>query len=253
MANELLHILVKLGGLAKDDIVELLSIWNGTLGSKLIGSLISSLSTSSTNNSDIFEKATSGYDEEADRLGRFVADSIKRGVAIPTVSSSLATMQLTRTLGRCVVSKLGCPSENPMVESWQVAEDAYHALYGSMLVSLVQALLAIKAANDEHGWNVRLEDCLNAWRYGSLISSNLLDQLVAAIGRSNHGGSAVSIMEDPSVASTLTRSQNGWRRIVVLGIASGVSTATLSSSLMYYDSNHTIPAYQSGQQFQFMC
>ena len=79
------------------------------------------------------------------------------------------------------VSKLGSPSENPMVESWQVAEDAYHALCGSMIVAIIQALQAIKFTSEEYQWNVVLIDCLNTWKEGSLIGSNLLDLLIFTI------------------------------------------------------------------------
>ena len=158
-------------------------------------------------------------------------------------------MQQTRTVVRTTKggTKLGSPSENPMVESWQIAEDACHALYGSMIVTIVQALQALQATSDEHGWNVVLGDCLSVWSSGSLVSSSLLEPLVAAIGRT----SIDSIMEDPPLASELTRRQLGWRRIVTLGTASGVSNTTLSSSLGYYDALHNIPMYSAGQVYQF--
>ena len=223
--------------------------WNGTLDSKLIDSIITSLSSNDSSAADIFKKATSSYNIDTDKVGSFVADSIKRGVALPTVSSALATMLLTRALPRATVSRLGSPSENPMVESWQVADDACHAFHGSMIVTIVQALQAINAASGECGWNVKLTDCLSTWRGGSLVSSNLLDPLIVALGRTSESPT-VDVLEEPSLASELTRRQLGWRRIVTLGIASGVSTSTLASSLMYYDSHHAITAYKLGQMYQ---
>ena len=144
-------------------------------------------------------------------------------------------------------SKLSAPSENPMVESWQVAADALSALHGSIIITIVQALKVIKAASDEHGWNTSLSDCLTIWKGGSLGSS-VLTPLIAAVNRTPD---IDAILEDPPLASELTRRQLGWRRIVTLSIASGKISTILSSSLMYHDSHRIISTYRNGDLFQY--
>lgn len=134
-----------------------------------------------------------------------------------------------------------------MVESWQVAGDALHALHGSITITIVQALKAIKAASDEQRWNINLSDCLTVWKGGSL-GSNILTPLIAAVNRTPDIN---TIMEDPHLASDLTRRHLGWRRIVTLSIASGMMSTILSSSLMYHDSHRIITTHRSGHLFQY--
>jgi 6-phosphogluconate dehydrogenase len=130
--NDILHVLTTLGGLAKEDLVELLTEWNTTLESKLITLIIASLKSNNNNddnnnrnsfsnsnsnsnnnssngsnsnndsksNSNIFDKYITGYKESLERVSNLVGDTIKRGVAIPTLSSLLSTMQLTCNVQR---------------------------------------------------------------------------------------------------------------------------------------------------------
>lgn len=164
-----------------------------------------------------------------------VQEAAEQSVAAPTIAAALDSRYISgRKEERMKASKvLKGPSEMPSVSKEQIVEDLQAALYAAKVCSYAQGMSLIKAASDKHGWDVDLSECARIWKGGCIIRAKLLDKIQGALAKDSD---LVNLMVDPDFASELNVRQMPWRRIVTLGVASGIATPALCSSLNYFDS-----------------
>ena len=124
------------------------------------------------------------------------------------------------------------PAELPPIDKEQLLSDLKKALYCAKVCSYAQGLGIIKAASDKKGWNVDLSLCARMWRGGCIIRAQLLNKISAALERD---ANLANLLVDPTFASEINERQMAWRRVVSVGVASGIATPALSASLGYYD------------------
>jgi len=163
-----------------------------------------------------------------------VQEAAEQSVAAPTIAAALDNRYLSaRKEERVKACKiLKGPTEIPSVSKEQVVEDLQAALYAAKVCSYAQGLSIIKAASDKNDWNVNLSECARIWKGGCIIRAKLLDKIQAALA---NDANISNLMIDPGFASELNVRQMPWRRIVTLGIASGVACPALCASLSYFD------------------
>jgi len=163
-----------------------------------------------------------------------VQEAAEQSVAAPTIAAALDCRYISsRKEEREAAEKiLEGPSEKPSVDRAQIIQDLESALYCSKVVSYAQGLGIIKAASDKNGWNVDLALCARMWRGGCIIRAELLKGIQEAVARDLN---LANLMVDPGFAEKLNRGHMAWRRIVSLGVASGISLPAMSASLSYYD------------------
>ena len=163
-----------------------------------------------------------------------VQEAAEQSVAAPTIAAALDTRYISgRKSERVEAEKiLQGPSEKPIVDKDQVIKDLQAALYCAKVVSYAQGLNIIKAASDKMGWNVDQALCAQMWRGGCIIRARLLAKIQAAVTKNPN---LPNLMVDPTFASELNARHMAWRRVVSLGVASGIATPSLSASLTYYD------------------
>jgi len=163
-----------------------------------------------------------------------VQEAAEHSVAAPTLASALDARCISGRKDERVNAEkvLQGPTEKPIVDKTQIIKDLQAALYCSKIVSYAQGLGIIKAASDSHGWNVDLALCARMWRGGCIIRAKLLKGIQDAVARDS---SLPNLMVDPGFADELNARHMAWRRIVSLGIASGISLPAMSASLAYYD------------------
>lgn len=163
-----------------------------------------------------------------------VQEAAEHSVAAPTLASSLDARYISgRKEERVVAEKiLKGPSAAPVVDKAAIIKDLQAALYCCKIVSYAQGLGLIKAASDKKGWDVDLALCARMWRGGCIIRAKLLKGIQDAVA---NDPSLPNLMVDPGFAEELNARQMAWRRVVSLGIASGISVPSMSASLAYYD------------------
>ena len=74
--------------------------------------------------------------------------------------------------------------------------------------------------------------CSQMWRGGCIIRAGLLSKIKAAYDKDVN---LANLMVDPVFAAELNEKQLAWRRVVALGVASGIATPAMSSALSYFD------------------
>lgn len=163
-----------------------------------------------------------------------VQEAAEQSVAAPTIATALDTRYISAQKDeRVAASKvLKGPTETPLVDKDQVIKDLQSALYAAKIVSYAQGLGIIKAASVHYKWDIDLALCARMWRGGCIIRAKLLEGIQNALARDLK---LTNLMVDPGFADELNARHMAWRRIVTLGIASGISCPALSASLAYYD------------------
>ena len=99
-------------------------------------------------------------------------------------------------------------------------------------IRCAQGLNLIRAAGEEHGWDLDLGECARIWKGGCIIRAKFLDRIKQAYGRDKD---LASLLVDPEFAREIADRQNPWRRVVTLCFACGIPCPAFAASLGYYD------------------
>jgi 6-phosphogluconate dehydrogenase len=183
-----------------------------------------------------------------------VQEAAEQSVAAPTIAASLdARYMSARKDERIIASKvLEGPTKDamPKADKVQLVKDLEAALYCAKVASYAQGLGIIKAASDDKGWGVDLSLCARMWRGGCIIRARLLSKISAAL---ENDINLANLLVDPGFAAEINSRQMAWRRVVSLGVASGIATPALSAALSYYDQyrRESLPANMIQAQRDF--
>jgi 6-phosphogluconate dehydrogenase len=162
-----------------------------------------------------------------------VQEAAEKGVAAPTMAASLDTRYMSgRKEEREAASKmLAAPFLND-VDKQEVVDDLRAALYCAKVCSYAQGMSLIKAASDEHGWDLDLAECARLWTGGCIIRAKLLGPIQEAFSSNIN---LASLLVDPGFAGELNMRSRAWRRVVALSLTSGIACPSLAGSLTYFD------------------
>ncbi|MEX1271197.1 MAG: NADP-dependent phosphogluconate dehydrogenase, partial [Acidimicrobiia bacterium] len=109
-------------------------------------------------------------------------------------------------------------------------DDLADALYASKIVSYAQGFMLLRAASDEHGWDLDLAKVASLWRAGCIIRAAFLDDVMASfVDGVDH------LLLDPRFAARVRDAEAGWRRVVAAAVTAGVPVPAYSSALAFYD------------------
>jgi 6-phosphogluconate dehydrogenase len=113
----------------------------------------------------------------------------------------------------------------------RLVDDVRDALWSAKVVAYAQGLEQIRKASEEYGWDVDIATVARIWRGGCIIRARLLAQ----ISEEYAAGRLATLLVAPSISAGLAKRQDSWRRVVALGVTSGVPVPGFSSALGYYD------------------
>lgn len=156
-----------------------------------------------------------------------------KGIAIPTIAAALDARMMSGLKEEREAAAIVLQSPmDVMVNKDQLIGDLKSALYASKICSYAQGLSLIKAASDEHGWNVDLAECARLWTGGCIIRAALLEDIQAAFRKKTD---LANLMVDPEMAKKLNSLSYGWRRAIAHCTVSGIACPALMGSLSYFD------------------
>ena len=164
------------------------------------------------------------------------------GVAAPTVAEAVFARAASASRAeRTAVARVIPAPVHYSPDAKALLADCEHALLAAKIVAYAQGFAIIRAASDEHGWDIDGGSLSAIWRGGCIIRARLLESIRAAYARDRH---LPNLMADPEMARLLGSSQDAWRRVVAAGAMLGVPTPGLSSALSYLDAlrSHRLPA-----------
>jgi 6-phosphogluconate dehydrogenase len=110
------------------------------------------------------------------------------------------------------------------------------ALYASKIVSYAQGFMLLRAAAEEHGWDLDYGRIASLWREGCIIRAAFLDDITAAFLRNPQ---LVNLMLDDFFAAALARAESGWRTVITTAVTHGIPVPAYSTALAFYDGYRT--------------
>lgn len=241
--------ILKHAGLGNAELAKLFEEWNkGELQSFLIEITAKIFAKKDEDVIDWSDSSTlekgEGYlvDKILDKTGNkgtgkmTVREGALQSVACPTISAALDARFLAfdkdaRVAAEPILKK-GSPSEWPDVNRADLIRDVQKALYAAKICSYAQGMNLIKAASDANGWNVNLGECARIWKGGCIIRAKFLDLITKAYERNP---TLASLLVDEYFSAELIKRQRAWRRVVTLGIATGIAVPAFAASLGYFD------------------
>jgi 6-phosphogluconate dehydrogenase len=156
-----------------------------------------------------------------------VQQSAELSVAAPTIASALDGRFLSglkdeRVKAAAFLEAQGVPAAAAPagVDKKQLVADVRAALYASKICSYAQGMNLIRAKSAEQKWGLNLGDMARIWKGGCIIRAAFLGDIKAAYDRN---AALDSLLVDPFFAKGLAERQAAWRRVVGLGVSTGVA------------------------------
>jgi 6-phosphogluconate dehydrogenase len=111
------------------------------------------------------------------------------------------------------------------------------ALYASKICSYAQGYQLMRAAAEEHGWELKFGDIALMWRNGCIIRAQFLGKIKQAF---DSNPDLSNLLLDDYFKQAIEDSQEAWRKVIAKAVEMGIPVPAFSSALAYYDS------YRSG-------
>jgi len=111
-------------------------------------------------------------------------------------------------------------------------DDLQKALYASKIVSYAQGYQLLRAAAQEHNWNLNYGGIASIWRGGCIIRSAFLSKIKEAFDKNPN---LENLLLDPFFKRAVSKGQASWRRVVNTAVKLGIPIPAMSSALAFYD------------------
>ena len=106
------------------------------------------------------------------------------------------------------------------------------ALYASKIISYAQGYQLMRAAAEEHHWNLNYGGIATMWRGGCIIRSVFLAKIKEAF---DDDPKLVNLLLAPFFTKAIDGAQAAWRRVLGNSIELGIPMPAISAALAYYD------------------
>ena len=110
--------------------------------------------------------------------------------------------------------------------------DLKQALYASKIISYAQGYQLMRAAAEQHHWNLNYGGIALMWRGGCIIRSVFLGKIKEAFDANPQ---LVNLLLAPFFREAIDGAQASWRRVVGSAIALGIPMPAIGAALSYYD------------------
>ncbi|OTA16407.1 6-phosphogluconate dehydrogenase [Xenorhabdus vietnamensis] len=222
--------------LSNQELAEVFSDWNqGELSSYLIEIT-----------ADIFRK----QDEEGKYLVDVILDeaankgtgkwtsqsSLDLGVPVTLITESVFARYISSLKDQRVAASkvLSGPEAQPFNgDKAEFTEKVRRALYLGKIVSYAQGFQQLKAASDEHDWDLNYGEIAKIFRAGCIIRAQFLQKITDAY---NENPAIANLLLAPYFKQIADEYQQALRDVVSYGIQNGIPTPTFSAAISYYDS-----------------
>ncbi|WFQ81085.1 NADP-dependent phosphogluconate dehydrogenase [Xenorhabdus sp. SF857] len=112
-------------------------------------------------------------------------------------------------------------------------EKVRRALYLGKIVSYAQGFQQLKAASDEHNWDLNYGEIAKIFRAGCIIRAQFLQKITDAY---NENPAIANLLLAPYFKQIADEYQQALRDVVSYGVQNGIPTPTFSAAISYYDS-----------------
>ncbi|KLU16814.1 MULTISPECIES: NADP-dependent phosphogluconate dehydrogenase [Xenorhabdus] len=222
--------------LSNQALAEVFSDWNqGELSSYLIEIT-----------ADIFRKQDEDgkylvdviLDEAANKgTGKWTSQSsLDLGIPVTLITESVFARYISSLKDQRVAASkvLSGPEVQPFNgDKAEFIEKVRRALYLGKIVSYAQGFQQLKAASDEHNWDLNYGEIAKIFRAGCIIRAQFLQKITDAY---NENPAIANLLLAPYFKQIADEYQQALRDVVSYGVQNGIPTPTFSAAISYYDS-----------------
>jgi 6-phosphogluconate dehydrogenase len=128
--------------------------------------------------------------------------------------------------------KLKGPRPSIKGDRAKLIEDIRRALYASKIISYTQGYMLMRAAAEQHRWNLNYGGIALMWRGGCIIRSVFLGKIKEAFDKNPE---LTNLLLDPFFKKAIKDCQRSWRNVVATAAKKGIPTPAFSTALAFYD------------------
>ena len=164
--------------------------------------------------------------------------SLDLGVPAPTIADAVFARTLSAVKKERVAASAVLAGPKPAFTGDKSAfiEMIRKALFSSKICSYAQGFQLLRAADQEHHWDLQFGTISSLWRAGCIIRAQFLGKIKEAYGRTP---ALANLLMDPYFAGITTSYQQDWRKVVAVAAENGIAVPAFMSALSYYDSYRT--------------
>jgi 6-phosphogluconate dehydrogenase len=114
----------------------------------------------------------------------------------------------------------------------EVVEMIRQALYASKICSYAQGFQLMRAAAQEHNWELNFGEIALMWREGCIIRAQFLGDIKEAFDKEPQ---LANLLLSPYFKQAIEKNQDAWRQVIAMAVRAGIPVPAFSSALAYYD------------------
>ncbi len=236
LISEAYHVLKVAGKMNNDELYHVFSKWNkGMLQSFLIEITadIFSQKDGMTNNSLIDMIIDSA---KQNGTGSWTSeDAMKLQVPLSVIDMAVSMRNLSayKKDRQAAQQKLEGPGYKFEDDKNELVILLEQALYFSILTTYAQGMSLLHAASKEYKYNLNLENIASIWKGGCIVRSSMLDNICSAF---SNQPDLSNILMDEKLSMKLMQVQIDTRKIIQIGLETGIPLPGIMTSIAYYDS-----------------
>ncbi len=238
LITEAYHIMKDLLGLSADEMHEVFKEWNEQeLDSYLIEITRDIMAFKDEYGEPLVEKILDKAGQKG--TGKWTGiTALDLGVPLTLIGEAVFSRCLSSIKDERVEASKILTGPNPLFEGdkKEFVSAIKDALYASKIVSYAQGYALMRAAAEEHGWNLNYGGIALMWRGGCIIRSAFLGKIKEAFD--NEPG-LTNLLLDPYFKAAIDKAQAGWRKVVAMAVMNGIPTPAFATALSYYDGYRT--------------
>ncbi len=231
---EAYQIMKELLGMTADEMHDTFAEWNkGDLDSYLVEITRDILGFKDENGDALVEKILDTAGQKG--TGKWTGVSaLDLGIPLTLIGESVFARCLSAQKDlRVKASKvLHGPEKKFVGDRKQFLSDLKDALFGAKIISYAQGYDLMGEAAKEYKWNLNNGGIALMWRGGCIIRSVFLGKIKEAFDK-NPG--LEHLLLDQYFNDTITKAQEGWRRVVATAFSNGIPIPCLATALTYFD------------------
>jgi 6-phosphogluconate dehydrogenase len=155
---------------------------------------------------------------------------------IPTINEAVTSRDLSKLKALRVQLSEAFGENTVELEGQELVAELGDALYFSMIVSYAQGLHLLTQASESYEYALKLDEIAKIWRGGCIIRAELLQDIYTAY---SSNPDLEHLFLDANIQAKLTANLKGMRKIVGVGVQSGIAISAFASALTYFDSLKT--------------
>jgi len=165
-------------------------------------------------------------------------DALDLGAPTPTINAAVESRIISGYKAERVAAskELSGPVLNYAGDRDALVQDVRDALFAAKICSYAQGMGLLKAASEEHDYDLNYGEIAKLWRGGCIIRAQFLNDITKAY---QTDPDLTNLLLDPCFKEAVLSRQGALRRVITTAVGLGIPCLAFSSALAYFDAYRT--------------